>query len=93
MKVEELEKYGAKLEMPKEAMKEQSKIMLRALRREFGFWGMLGVFIDMYFIQRRLKRDHSETQRKAAAISVIEICLAVILGGLLSRSISFFRLL
>ena len=71
MKVEELEKYGAKLEMPKEAMKEQSKIMLKALRKQFGFWGMLGVFIDMYFIQRRLKRDHPDTQRKAAAISEI----------------------
>jgi hypothetical protein len=71
MKVEELEKYGAKLEMPKEAMKEQSKIMLRALRREFGFWGMLGVFRDMYFIQRRLKKDHPETQRKAMVISKI----------------------
>ena len=71
MKVEELEKYGSKLEMPKEAMKEQSKIMLRALRREFGFWGMLGVFRDMYFIQRRLKKDHPETQRKAMAISKI----------------------
>ena len=71
MKVEELEKYGAKLEMPKEAMKEQSKIMLKALRREFGFWGMLGVFKDMYFAQRRLKKDYPETQRKAAAISKI----------------------
>lgn len=58
MKVEELEKYGASLEMPKEAVKEQSKIMLRALRREFGLWGMLGVFRDTYFIQRRLKKDH-----------------------------------
>jgi hypothetical protein len=71
MKVEELEKYGAKLEMPKEAMKEQSKIMLKALRREFGFWGMPGVFKDMYFAQRRLKNDYPETQKKAAAISKI----------------------
>jgi len=68
MKVEDLEKYGAKLEMPKEAMKEQSKIMLRALRRKFGFWGMLGVFRDTYFIQRRLKKDHPETQKKVAAM-------------------------
>lgn len=52
MKVEELERYGAKLEMPKEVMKEQSKIMLRALRREFGHYGMLGVFKDMFFIRR-----------------------------------------
>ncbi|MFC1651221.1 L-2-amino-thiazoline-4-carboxylic acid hydrolase [Candidatus Latescibacterota bacterium] len=69
MKVEELDKYGAKLEMPKEAMKEQSKIMLRALRKEFGIIGMLGVFKDMYFNQRRLKKDYPETQKKVAAIS------------------------
>jgi ferrous iron transport protein B len=31
--------------------------------------------------------------KKAAVISVIEICLAVILGGLLSRAISFYGLL
>jgi hypothetical protein len=68
MKVEELEKYGAKLEMPKEAMKEQSKIMLKALRKKFGFWGMLGVFIDVYFIQRKLRKDHPETQKKVAVM-------------------------
>ena len=36
MKVEELEKYGAALEMPKEAVKKQSKIMFQALREQFG---------------------------------------------------------
>ena len=36
MKVQELKKFGAKLEMPKEAVKEQTKIMLRALRERFG---------------------------------------------------------
>jgi hypothetical protein len=71
VKVEELEKYGTALEMPKEAIKEQSKIMLRALRKEFGLIGMMGVFIDMYFIQRSLKTDHPETQKKAAAIGKI----------------------
>jgi hypothetical protein len=69
MKVEELEKYGAKLEMPKEAVKEQSKIMLKALRREFGFWGMLGVFIDTYFKKRKLKKENPKTRERAAAIS------------------------
>jgi hypothetical protein len=85
MKVEELEKYGAKLEMPKEAMKEQSSIMLRALRRKFGFWGMVGVFRDMYFVQRRLKKDHPETRRKAAAVSkVIEKELFIFSGMFLA---------
>ena len=69
MKVEELERFGAKLEMPKEAVREQGKIMLRALRGKFGILGMLGVFKDTWVNQRRLRRDHPETQRKAAAIS------------------------
>ena len=33
MKVEELRQFGAQLEMPKEAVKQQGKIMLRALRQ------------------------------------------------------------
>ena len=69
MKVEELERFGAKLQMPKEAVKKQGKIMLRALRGEFGVLGMLGVFMDTWVNQRRLRRDHPETRRKAAAIS------------------------
>ncbi len=48
MKVEELERFGAKLEMPEEAVKEQGKIMLRALRGRFGVLGMLGVFQDTW---------------------------------------------
>jgi len=73
MKVEELERFGAKLEMPKEAVKEQSKIMFRALRKKFGFWGMLGILKDLYFIQRNLKRDNPETLAKVTAIgSVVE---------------------
>ena len=71
MKVEELETFGAKLEMPKEAVKTQGKIMLRALRRRFGLVGMLGIFKDTWVNQRRLRRDFPETGRKAAAISDI----------------------
>jgi hypothetical protein len=69
MKVEELEMFGAGLEMPKEAVKTQGKIMLRALRRRFGLVGMLGIFKDTWVNQRRLRRYHPETRRKAAAIS------------------------
>lgn len=68
MKVEELEKFGARLEMPKEAMKKQSKIMLKALNKNFGCLGTLGVFKDICCIQRKLRKDHPETQRKAAAM-------------------------
>lgn len=71
MKVEELEKYGAKLEMPKDAMKEQSKIMLRALRRKFGIIGMLGVFKDLFFFQRKLRKDYPETLKKVSAMGEV----------------------
>ena len=71
MKVEELEKYGAPLEMPKEAMKEQTKIMIKALKKKFGIFGMLGVFLDTITIQRKLKKEYPETRRKVLAISEV----------------------
>lgn len=81
MKVEELEKFGAKLEMPKEAVNKQTKIIFRALRERFGVWGMIGVFKDTYTNQIRLKKDYPETRRKAAAISeVIEKELFIFSG-------------
>ena len=71
MKVEELQRFGASLEMPKEIVKRQGRVMLRALRRRFGILGMLGIFKDTWVNQRRLRRDNPETRRKAAAISEI----------------------
>jgi hypothetical protein len=71
MRVEDLEMYGASLEMPKEAVKTQSRIMLKALRKKFGFRGMPGVFLDTYSIRRRLRREFPETRKKAAAIGKI----------------------
>jgi len=71
MRVEDLDNYGASLEMPKEAMKAQFRILLKALRKKFGFWGMLGVFLDTFSIQRRLRRDFPETRRRAMEIGKI----------------------
>ena len=71
MKVEELEKYGAPLEMPKEAMKEQTKIMIKALKKKFGIFGMLVVFLDTITIQRKLKKEYPETRKKVLAISEV----------------------
>ncbi len=68
MKVEELERYGGTFEMPKEAMRKQGWIMIKALRRKFGIFGMFGVFKDMFFIARKLKKEHPETRKKAAAL-------------------------
>jgi hypothetical protein len=71
MKVEELKQFGANLKMPKEAVKQQGKIMFRALRKRFGILGTLGILRDTWVNQRRLRRDYPETGRKAAAISDI----------------------
>ena len=71
IRVEDLENYGASLEMPKEAVKTQFRILWTALRKQFGFFGALGVFLDTYLIQRRLRRDFPETRRRAAAMGKI----------------------
>jgi 2-dehydropantoate 2-reductase len=70
-KVEELEKFGAGLEMPKDAVKEQGRIMFKALKKKFGFWGMIGVFADMFLIEFRLRKNNPETKKKALQISKV----------------------
>ena len=72
MKVEELKMYGAALEMPKEALKEQSKIMLNAIKKKFGVFGMVGVFKDTFINQIRLKRDNPETLKKIRIVFVFQ---------------------
>ena len=69
MKVEELERFGAKLHMPKEAVREQNKIMLRALKKEFGLFGMLGIFKDTLFKNVILRKQYSEVQKEIAEIN------------------------
>ena len=70
-RVEDLEKYGASLEMPEEAAKAQIGIIFKALRKRFGFLGMPGILLDTYLIQRKLRRDFPETRRRAARIGKI----------------------
>ena len=55
MKVEELKSYGAKLQMPKKAIKEQTGIMFRAVLQRFGLWGMIEIGKDSLIMQRKLK--------------------------------------
>ncbi|KAA3612014.1 MAG: hypothetical protein D8M58_19905 [Calditrichaeota bacterium] len=69
MKVEELESFGAKLQMPKEAVREQNKIMFSALKKEFGLFGMLGVFKDTLFNNLRLRKQYPEVQKEIAEIN------------------------
>ena len=70
-RVENLENYGASLEMPKEAVKAQFRILWTALRKQFGLLGALRVFLDTYLIQRLLRRDFPDTRRRAAAMGKI----------------------
>ncbi|NNE35448.1 MAG: hypothetical protein HKN13_09435 [Rhodothermales bacterium] len=50
-------------------MKAQIGITFKALRKEFGLLGMLGIFLDTYVIQRKLRREFPEARQKAAEIS------------------------
>ncbi len=68
-RVEELEKYGAALEMPREVLKEQQRIMLKALRGKFGFWGMASIFLDTFWIERCLRKENPAIAEKARAIT------------------------
>ena len=48
-RVEDLEMYGASLEMPKEAVKSQFRILWTALRKQFGFLGALNLLAVLAF--------------------------------------------
>lgn len=69
MKVEELERFGAQLQMPKEAVREQNKIMLRALKKEFGLFGMLGIIKATLFNNFNLRKQYPEAQKEIAEIN------------------------
>ena len=71
MKVEELERYGAALEMPRKVVRQQIFIIIRALKKQFGVLGMLGVFKDAFFINKDLRRQNPITASKARAISKV----------------------
>ena len=69
MKVEELERFGAQLQMPKEAVREQNKIMLRALKKEFGLFSMLGIIKETLFNNFKLRKQYPEAQKEIAEIN------------------------
>ena len=71
MKVEELEMYGKALEMPKEAMKKQAKIVFGLLRKEFGIFGLPGILIRMKKHSKRITKQYPEALKKAKSISEV----------------------
>lgn len=84
MKVEELKMYGKALEMPKEAMKKQSKIVLNLLRKEFGIVGILAIVIGISKHSKRIKKEYPEAVRKANEISKVIGQELVMMGSLFS---------
>lgn len=70
MKVEQLSQYGKTLSgLPKAAMKKQRSIVLRAIRKEFGWLGLLPFFLKLSMEQKALRNAYPEAYRKALAIS------------------------
>lgn len=65
MKVEELDRYGEPLGFPREAQKKQIRIVLSALREEFGLLGIVPLFVRLMAEQRRLRKTHPDLVAKA----------------------------
>lgn len=69
MKVEELSRYGKTLTgIPKEAMRKQRAIVLREIRKKFGFLGILPFFIRLLAAQRALKKNYPDAYRDTLAL-------------------------
>lgn len=68
MRVEEISKYGQPLTFPKEVQKQQIRIVLTAMREEFGLLGMVPFLIRVLVEQRRLKRAHPDLVAAAGRI-------------------------
>ena len=71
MKVEELEMYGKALEMPKEAIRKQTKIVFSLLRKEFGIGGLIGVALGIRKHTKRIKKNYPEAIAEANRISKV----------------------
>jgi len=84
MKVEELSMYGKGLDMPKEAVKKQMKIVFRQLKKEFGLLGMLGLFIGIRKHAKRIKEQYPEAVEKARTVSKVFEKELIMMGGLFS---------
>ena len=70
MKVEELSQFGKTLSgLPKEALKKQRKIVLRAIRTKYGWLGTLPFFLRIVSGQKKLKKHYPGAYKQAKNIS------------------------
>lgn len=84
MKVEELEMYGKALEMPKEAMRKQAKIVFTLLRKEFGIGGLIRVIPGVIKHSKRINKEYLEAMAKAKQISDVIAKELSMMGALFS---------
>ncbi|MCG8700527.1 MAG: L-2-amino-thiazoline-4-carboxylic acid hydrolase [Bacteroidales bacterium] len=84
MKVEELEMYGKALQMPKQALKKQAKIVFGLLRKEFGIFGIPGLLIGMKKHAKRINKEFPDAVKKARSISDVFEKELITMGSLFS---------
>ena len=82
MKVEELSMYGKALEMPKEGLKAQQKVVLNLLKKEFGLVGLIPLMIGIYKNIKRIKKEFPEAVQKAKTIGKEMDKQLCMMGGL-----------
>ncbi len=84
MKVEELSMYGKALEMPKEGLKKQQKVIFHLLKKEFGALGLISIMLGIKKHTARIKRKYPETIQKARKTSKELEKQLCVLGALFS---------
>jgi len=85
MKVEELKMYGKGLDMPKEAVKQQMKIVFRLLKKEFGIFGIIGLVFRISKHAKRIKKQYPEAVKKArTTVSKVFEKELIMMGALFS---------
>ncbi len=68
MKLEELSRYGKPLEFPREVQGRQLRIVISAMRREFGLLGLVPFLVRVLVDQRRIRRSNPELVAEAGKI-------------------------
>ena len=85
MKVEELKMYGKGLDMPKEAVKRQMKIVFRLLRKEFGLFGIISLVFGISKHAKRIKKQYPDAVKKArTTVSTVFEKELIMMGALFS---------
>ncbi len=84
MKVEELSMYGKALEMPKEGVRKQMKVVFNLLRKEFGILGLFGIMLGIKKHSKRITNEYPEAMDKANNIGEVIAKELTMMGALFS---------